>query len=380
MRCTTLIAALAIMLPIASHGSDLAINVGHDLVRTGIHDANAACDGQADDSAAIQAAIDHVADAGGGTVFVPPGTCRIANVQLHPGVTLAGAGREQTMLRALNTSRMLLMSGGTLRDLSVYGTPTADVSGDGWQITTKSGRGGTATSSHLITVTDAVDPVIENVRVAESRYDCLYVRGSTGLRVSNSEFDRSGRNIVSMVGNDEDFAFTNCRFGSTWRLYHFDIEPADGRWVRNGAFVGCEFDGRTAGEGGSDTWGRMLILTGHDELENHDITITGCTFREISVRVRGIFPGVKVLHNPVLDGHGPFFLRVHTNPVGELRDAMIVGNRFVDGDVPAESMLRGVTFTGETVFADNEPASFNEVELSAPATTEEAAHNKVADE
>ena len=166
-----LIAALAVLLPIVCHGSDLAINVGHDLVRMEIHDANAACDGQADDSAAIQAAIDHVAAAGGGMVFVPPGTCRIANVQLHPGVTLAGAGREQTILRALNTSRMLLMSGGTLRDLSVYGTPTADVSGDGWRITTKAGRGGTATSSHLITVTDAVDPVIENVRVAESRYE-----------------------------------------------------------------------------------------------------------------------------------------------------------------------------------------------------------------
>lgn len=380
MRSLLLTAVVVASTQLTIPAADLVVNVCYDLPRLGIHATNAPADGVADDGPSIQAAIDHVAEAGGGVVFLPPATYRVADLQLRSGVTLAGAGREQTILRALDTSPMLVMSGGTLRDLSVYGTPTADVSGNGWQITTKSGSGGTATSSHLITVKDAVDPHIENVRVTESRYDCLYTRGSTGLRVSNSEFDRAGRNIVSMVGNDEDFAFINCRFGSTWRLYQFDIEPAGGRWVRDGAFVGCEFDGTKAGEGGSDTWGRMLILTGHDDLQNRDITITGCTFREISLRVRGIFPGVKVLHNPVLDGYGPFFIKVRTNPVGELRDATVIGNRFVDGDAPAERMRSGVTFTGTAVLSENEPMSFNGIELDAPATTEEAAKDKVADE
>jgi len=380
MRSLLLTAILVASAQCTIHAADLVVDVRHDLTRLDICAANASADGVADDSPAIQAAIDHVGGVGGGVVFLPAGTYRVADLQLRPGVTLAGVGREQTVLRALDTSPMVVMSGGTLRDLSVYGTPTEDVSGDGWQITTKAGSGGTATSSHLITVKDAIDPHIENVRVTESRYDCLYTRGSTGLRVSNSEFDRSGRNIVSMVGNDEDFSFMNCRFGSTWRLYHFDIEPAGGRWVRNGAFVGCEFDGTKAGEGGSDSWGRMLILTGHDDLQNRDITIAGCTFREISLRVRGIFPGVKLLNNPVLDGYGPFFIKVRTNPVGELRDATVIGNRFADGDAPAESMRSGVTFTGDTVFAVNEPESFNQIELDAPATTEEAAKNKVADE
>jgi hypothetical protein len=39
-----------------------------------------------------------------------------------------------------------------------------------------------------------------------------------------------------------------------------------------------------------------------------------------------------------------------------------------------------VTFTGETVFAGNDPAQFDETELSEPATTQEAAKDKVADE
>jgi hypothetical protein len=380
MRAAMTAMALVAVLQTAAFAGDPVINVQYDLTRLELHDTNAQADGVTDDSPAIQAAIDHAAEAGGGTVFLPPGTCRVANLELRQGVTLAGAGRDQTILRALDTSPMIIMHGGTLRDLSVFGTPTEAVSGDGWEITTKAGSGGTASSSHLIIVQDAVDPHIENIRVAESRYDCLYTRGSTGLRVSNSEFDRAGRNIVSMVGDDEDFAFVNCRFGSTWRLYHFDIEPAGGRWVRDGAFVGCHFDGTRAGEGGSDSWGRMLILTGHDELQNRDITITGCIFREISVRVRGIFPGVKVLHNPVLDGYGPFFLKVRTNPVGELRDATVLGNTFLDGDESAESLRSGVTFTGETTFAGNQPEGCNEVELDEPATTEEAAENKVADE
>jgi len=87
-----------------------------------------------------------------------------------------------------------------------------------------------------------------------------------------------------------------------------------------------------------------------------------------------------VINNPVLDGYGPFFLKVRTNPVGELRDATIIGNTFLDGDAPAEALRSGVTFTGATVFADNTPAAFNDTPLDEPATLEEAAEHKVADE
>ncbi|MGC9318856.1 MAG: glycosyl hydrolase family 28-related protein [Armatimonadota bacterium] len=353
----------------------LLVNVRHDLVREGIFERNAAGDGEADDSTAIQAAIDHVAERGGGIVFVPAGTYRIAEVAIPAGVTLSGAGPERTVFRALHTSPMLLPTGGTLRGFTAYGTPTGEVSGDGWQITTEPGSGGTATCSHIIVVRDAEDVRIHNVHAMESRYDCLYVRGSRGLRVVNCRFDRAGRNIVSMVGNDEDFVFEGCHFGSLWRLYHFDIEPAGGRWVRDGLFLGCTFDGTRAGERDSGTWGRMLILTAHDQLESRDITIAGCVFRDISLRVNGIFPGVRLLGNPVLDGHGPFFLRVETNPVGELRDAAIRDNVFLQGDRPAERLRSGVTFTGSTVFSGNTPAEFNDVPLDGSATQGEVRAN-----
>ncbi len=356
------------------------LDVRADLVREGVFERNAVGDGVTDDSPAIQAAIDFLAERGGGTVYVPPGTYRIADLAIPAGVTLSGAGPGLTVFRALGSAKMLLPTGGVLRNFTAYGTPTEDVSGDAWQITSRPGSGGTATCSHIIAIYDGTDVRIENVHVFESRYDCLYVAGSRGLRVVNCRFDRSGRNIVSLVGNDEDFVFEGCSFGSIWRLSHFDLEPNEDRWIRNGLFLNCSFDGRTAGEHGSDTWGRMLILTGHDELASRDITIAGCSFREISVRVRGIFPGVRVINNPVLDGYGPFFLRVRTNPVGELRDATIIGNRFLDGDAPAEQLRSGVTFTGETVFAGNTPEEFNDTPLDEPATADEAAGNEVADE
>ncbi|MEA3400240.1 MAG: glycosyl hydrolase family 28-related protein [Armatimonadota bacterium] len=357
----------------------LLVNVRHDLVREGIFERNPAGDGETDDSPAIQAAIDHVAERGGGMVFVPPGTYRIAGVAIPAGVTLSGAGPERTIFRALHSSPMLLPTGGTLRGFTAYGTPTEEVSGAGWEITTEPGSGGTATCSHIIMVRDAEAVRIQNVHVMESRYDCLYVRGSRGLRVVNCRFDRAGRNIVSMVGNDEDFVFEACHFGSLWRLYHFDIEPAGGRWVRDGLFLGCTFDGTRAGERGSDTWGAMLILTAHEELESRDITIAGCVFHDISLRVNGVFPGVRLLGN-VLDGHGPFFLRVETNPVGELRDAAIRDNTFLDGDEPAQRLRSGVTFTGSTVFAGNTPAPFNDVPLDEPATLQEAAEDRAGDQ
>ncbi len=354
------------------------VDVTCDLTRLGIFERNAVGDGAADDSELIQAAIDHVA-AEGGTVFVPAGTYRVAALAIPAGVNLVGAGMDRTVFRAAGTARMFLPTGGSLVGFTAYGTPSEDVSGDNWQITVKSGSGGTSICSHIVAVHDAENVLISNVKLLESRYDCLYVAGSKGLRVSGCHFDRSGRNVVSLVGNDEDFIFSDCYFGSTWRLYHVDLEPNEGRWIRDGAFVNCTFDGRHAGEDGSDGWGRFLILTGHDELLSRNVTVTGCTFLEISVRVRGIFPGCRFIDNPVLDGNGPFFLRVSTNPVGELRDVTVRGNSFVDGDEPAEAIRHGVTFTGNSVFAGNIPEQFNAIEMDAPATTDQAAENKVAD-
>lgn len=53
-------------------------------------------DGKADDTAAIQAAIDGLPEAGG-TVSLPPGTYMVNRLLLKGGASLVGAGRTSTM-------------------------------------------------------------------------------------------------------------------------------------------------------------------------------------------------------------------------------------------------------------------------------------------
>ncbi len=339
----------------------LFVDVRHDLVNLGICGENARGDGMANDSEPIQAAIDFVAQNGGGYVVVPPGVYRVALIKLVPGVHLVGAGWDETVFRAWDTSVMFQVSGGCLENFTAYGTPTAQRSGEHWVIGTGGvGRGGSATAAHIISVHNASDAHINHVRAMESRYDCLYVCGSRGLRVTDCYFDRAGRNIVSLVGSDEGFMFANCYIGSHWGLYHFDIEPNEPRYVRDGLFVNCTFDGRKAGEFNSDTWGAFLIFTGHSELKSRNITVMGCRFHDISIRVHGVFPGVKFLYNPVMEGHGPVFIRVKTNPVGEFRDAVVRGNHFFTDGKPAENINSGVAFTGDSIFEDNYPEKFND--------------------
>lgn len=353
-----------------SSEAPLQIDVRQDLVAMGIHPTNALGDGQANDTDAIQAAIQYAAQHGGGRVFVPPGVYRVENLTVVPGAHVMGAGVEQTVFRAWDTSPLFVLKGGSLSHFTAYGTPTADKSGDGWRVGTGGvGKGGTATGLHVIRVSDAKEALIEQVQALEARYDCLYVRGSQGLRVSNCFFDRAGRNVVSMVGNDEDFVFSGCTFGSHWGLYHFDIEPGDERWVRNGLFIECTFDGRKAGEMGTGTWGAMFIFSGHASLKTRHITFIGCRFLDIAVRARGVFPGIQFLYSPQMGGRGSVFLRVPTNPVGEFRDAVVRGNRFVVAGKEPDEINSGVAFTGASVFEGNSPARFNQ-----PARVPSAGH------
>ena len=71
----------------------------------------AKADGIADDAPAVQAAVNAARDAGGGVVYLPPGTYRFnngrvvdpdlgANIELFDDVTVKGAGADRTFVRA----------------------------------------------------------------------------------------------------------------------------------------------------------------------------------------------------------------------------------------------------------------------------------------
>jgi len=206
------------------------LDVTSDLTRHGIHPVNAKGDGIADDTAPIQAAVDSVADVGG-TVFLPPGLYMIKSIAVPPGVTFAGAGMDQTTLRPIaKATALIAITGGTVSGLTAYGTSDESASGPNWKPGPRGRyKDGTSRIVHLLMVKGALDgAVITNVRALEPRHDCLYVRGTKGLRVRNCIFNRAGRNVVSLVGNDEDFVIERCHFGPLWGLYLFDIEPGTG--------------------------------------------------------------------------------------------------------------------------------------------------------
>ncbi|HEO72628.1 MAG TPA: hypothetical protein ENN80_15330, partial [Candidatus Hydrogenedentes bacterium] len=256
-RCLCLLGCCACLTTWAGPGEPVKLDVTRDIEAPEIAQHNATGDGLTDDTEALQAAIHHVAQAGGGTVALPAGTYRIAALEIGEGVRLVGEGPGKTVLRVFEGSpyALIALTGGSLELLSVYGTPTEDMSGDHWKVGAGGkGIGSTALPVHLIHVREAMHgALLRNVHALESRYDCLYVRGSKGLRVEGCLFNRAGRNVVSMVGTDEDFRFSDCTFGSLWGLYLFDIEPAGGPYVRNGVIERCTFDGREAGRMDTDT-------------------------------------------------------------------------------------------------------------------------------
>jgi hypothetical protein len=70
--------------------------------RINVRDHRAKGDGKADDTEAIQAAIDKAKKAGGGVVYLPDGTYRATSIQLPAGVVLLGQSRENTVLAFAN--------------------------------------------------------------------------------------------------------------------------------------------------------------------------------------------------------------------------------------------------------------------------------------
>ncbi len=332
------------------------IDIGTDLTTFKIAETNITPSATEDATARIQAVIDYLAEKGGGIVVIPPGTYLINGLMIRPEVEMVGSGRQKTIFRTSGPKDMILMEGGAVRNFTLYGTPSENVSGDNWVIGTGGvGKGGTARALNLIALREASKLVlVDNIEALEARYDCLYVRDCAGLKVTNSHFDRAGRNIFSLVGNSDKFLFSGCYFGSYWGLYHSDIEPNEGKWAQNGIFINCKFDGANAGDKGGSAWGKMFTFSGMNDRKTRNICVLDCLFQGINVRVRGVFPRVQFLYNDFqISGLNTAFLQVRTNKGATLDDCRIIGNRFTG--VGGERLIYNVAITGEPVIKENVP-------------------------
>jgi hypothetical protein len=106
-------------------------------------DYGAVGNGTTDDTAAIQAAIDYVYSAGGGTVYFPPGTYRVTTISrnwTNPiTVNLKGSGKRSTTIKKLGstTTPVMALSGistmlepySTISDMTISGNSVTGVHG-----------------------------------------------------------------------------------------------------------------------------------------------------------------------------------------------------------------------------------------------------------
>ena len=175
------------------------LDVSADLARSGVYEANISPGSGRDHSEALQAAADWLAERGGGVVYLPAGSYRASDVTVDGPVEIVGAGRGATVIRAASKGKNVFTLAGDrpgLRHLTVYGTPDEASSGANWEIGGKGrgrwGEGGSALAKHVIAVRGADSATLHQVAAYEARYDPLYIRGTTGLRVSESRFDRAG--------------------------------------------------------------------------------------------------------------------------------------------------------------------------------------------
>jgi len=209
-----------------------------------VTDFGAKGDGVTDDTAAIQAALDAVKTAGGGLVYLPPGTYLHTQIKLRDDVELCGFSRGSTTLKlkaSANANGVIKHASDTglnaaLRHLTIDGNQDNNTSGGGiyWAgstgnrgptitiedvLVTKcrddTGGGGGAAAVHLLgsdwCVLRDVD-IFQNdyaqglgVQCSDSVFDGVYISQNGSLAA------KRGLNIIQANGN----RFIGCYFGGT---------------------------------------------------------------------------------------------------------------------------------------------------------------------
>lgn len=236
-----------------------------DMAETGVNvrDFGARGDGAADDTEAVQAAVNACTEGGGGTVHLPAGTYRLTSaVWVNSGITLAGAGTAGTVLRQSSVTEDGIRGQDTeyvtVRDLTVAGPGT--------------GRG------NGIRLTRSAGPCVpycafERVR-ARQWGNC----GFTGDTLIVSRFDGcvaeanggDGFQLTSASGNTTSTAFTACyanaNAGTGYELgqavyCHLSGCAADGNSGGGYALYGCEAV-VLAGCGAEANRGAAVLLSG----------------------------------------------------------------------------------------------------------------------
>ncbi len=215
--------------------------------------------GATDASAGFNTAINAVATAGGGTVFVPYGTYKVSGISgerilLKGGVRMDFAAGT-TISYGNHTAASVIMA---IDSATTSTIRNVVIDGNGLTIT---GNRTSTFSQYGIAINgqtsgDVVSGVtIRNVKIANTRTDGITIGGNSGAQpsnilVQNLWVDNAYRNGGSAIHGTQ-IAFVDCRFtGTTGSSLGagFDVEPDTGLSVTDIYFTRCQFS-TNAGNG-----------------------------------------------------------------------------------------------------------------------------------
>ena len=166
-------------------------------------------DGMTDDTAAFASAVT-AAIAAHGTVRIPAGTFLATISVTKGGITIQGAGKDATIIKAPNTTaasavaRVLAVAnsdGTTIKDLTIDGN--------------KAERSSQKPIAYALLLFQSSDCTVENVRVTNAEQIGIGLSASKRAKVSKCDVDGSGwQNITTLnnkAGGCEGTVISNCR-------------------------------------------------------------------------------------------------------------------------------------------------------------------------
>ena len=160
-----------------------------------VKDFGAVGDGVADDTAAIQAALDAGQNK---AVFVPPGTYLCTMLRIRTGTTLFGAGTSATTIKAkstLPTNNPLLMNTVISGSLDTY--YDTDMTLDGIAI---DGSALTGRTAELVSIAKARRVWVRRCKIGNVGYIGMAIGGCRDVVIEENEFTACGNPAVTAEG------------------------------------------------------------------------------------------------------------------------------------------------------------------------------------
>lgn len=226
-------------------------------------DFGAVGDDSTDNASAVQAALDAVHAAGGGTVFFPNGNYVFdSGCTLYSNVTLAG--ETGAVIKPSDSVPLQLFSGVGLSNVSV-------------QNLTFEGTGATATNTQRFVQIGAGSTYvsIENCHFKKAREIALVLEGCQYVNVQGCTFTNSVVYGAEIRGASSDVTVSNCVFGNNGDSGAATSNFGRGLVLWNTSNVtvsNCVFRDNSE-------YGLRLYSAAADTNANRNIAISNCTFR-----------------------------------------------------------------------------------------------------